>query len=155
LTASLIAAGAILFLSLLFVLPRFLLNRAQDRLAREAIGREGGSLKLLTRAELVLGRYRRLPGILALKEGSLQFSGLYGESMLLPTDRIRKIVTGKRLGSGRLLFRREALRLSRGNGEELEFVLHPASASAWRSHLGIWAARERHAETETVVPGRR
>ncbi len=156
-TAALIAAGAILFLSLLFVLPRFLLNRAQDRLAREAIAREGASLKLLTRAELVLGRYRRLPGILALKEGSLEFSGLYGKSALLPTSRIQKVVTGKRLSNGRLLFRRQVLRLTRSNGEEIEFVLTAASAGAWRSHLGLWAMEERMAQmqADTVVPGRR
>ncbi len=156
-TAALIAAGAIILLVLLFVLPRFLLIRAQDRMARETVAREGSSLKLLTRAEQVLGRYRRMPGILALTEETLEFKGLYGESILLPTSRIQKIVTGRRLSSGRLLLRREALRLARFSGEEIEFVLHPASAVAWRSHLGLWAVGQRSAQAgaDTVAPGRK
>lgn len=156
-TAVLIATGVTLLLAALAVLPRVLLHRAQDHLARQTVAREGKELRLLTRADLVRGRYRRMPGILALKGGSLEFAGLYGESVLLPTSRIQKIATGKRLGSGRSLLRAEVLRITRTSGEEVEFLLHPASAFAWRSHLGLWAARERQGEAgiETVVPGRR
>ena len=156
-TAALVAAGAILFFALLALVPRILLHRAQDHLARQTVAREGKELRLLTRAGLAQGRYRRMPGILALKEGRLEFTGLYGDSVLLATARIQKIATGKRLTSGRTLLRAEVLRITRTSGEELEFVLHPASAFAWRSHLGLWAARERQPQAgiETVVPGRR
>ena len=136
----------------LLAVPRLLLQRAQDRLAKEAIAREPDAWKLLTRADLVTGRYRRLPGLLGLKEGSLEFSGLYGESLLVPTARIQKIATGSKLASGRLLFRMEVLRVTRG-GEDVEFVLTRPAASAWRSHLGLWAMAERQAHADRVTPG--
>lgn len=150
------AAGAGLGAVLLFFLlvPRILLQKAQDRLAKEAIAREPETWKLLTRADLVAGLYRRLPGILGLKEGSLEFAGLYGESVVIPTQRIRKIATGSRLASGRLLFRMEALRITRANDEDVEFVLTRPAATAWRSHLGLWAMAERQADADRVAPGR-
>jgi hypothetical protein len=150
------AAGVGLGAVLLFLLlvPRILLQKAQDRLAKEAIAREPEAWKLLTRADLVAGLYRRLPGILGLKEGSLEFAGLYGESVVIPTQRIRKIATGSRLASGRLLFRMEALRITRADDEDVEFVLTRPAATAWRSHLGLWAMAERQADADRVAPGR-
>jgi hypothetical protein len=152
---SLAAVGASLAAALLALLaiPRLLLQRAQDRLAKEAMARELDVWKLLTRAELVAGRYRRLPGLLGLKDGSVEFSGLYGESILIPTARIQKIATGTRLASGRLLFRTEVLRITGSNGEDNEFVLTRPAASAWRSHLGLWAMAERQADADRVTPG--
>ena len=147
--------AAVIVVAAILLVPRSLVKRAQDRLARERIEREGRSFKLLTRADLVLGRYRRIPGVLGLTEDALSFEGLFGESVLLPTSRIQKIATGKRLPSGRLLFRLEVLRITRSNGEEVEFALTPASALAWRSHLGLWAMRERQADADRVTPGRR
>lgn len=137
------------------VVPRILLTRAQDRAAREKIARADLSWKLLTRAELVVGRYRRLPGLLGLTDERLVFEGVFGETMTVATSRIEKIVTGRRLSSGRTLFRFEALRVTPSSSQELEFVLSPASASAWRSHLGLWAAKERQADADRVTPGRR
>jgi hypothetical protein len=151
---ALVAAAAILVLALLSVTPRLLLRRSQDRLARTLLAEEGGALKLLTRAELVAGVYRRIPGVLGLTEGVLRFQGLFGETELLPTSRIQKIVTGKRLANGRRLVRLEVLRVTRTGGGDLEFVLAPASATAWRSHLGLWAMRERTTTADTVAPGR-
>lgn len=151
-----IAAGALALAAVIAVLPRRLIGRAQDRLAADWIEREGKTIfKLLTRAERVAGRYRRIPGVLAFQDDQLEFTGLHGESEMLPMARVQKIATGKRLASGRLLFRQEVLRLTRSNGEEIEFVLSPASSHAWRSHLGLWAGRERQAvAAETVTPGR-
>lgn len=150
-----LAAGLGAALLLLLIVPRLLLKSSQDRLANEAIARERKAWKLLTRADLTVGRYRRLPGILGLKDGALEFVGLYGESVVISTDRIEKIATGPRLSSGRLLFRMEALRITRTSGEDAEFVLTLPAAEAWRSHLGLWAARERQADAERVTPGRR
>ena len=152
---SLAAAGFGLCAALLALLaiPRLLLQRAQDRLAKEAMAREPDAWKLLTRAELVAGRYRRLPGLLGLKEDSLEFSGLYGESILVPTARIQKIATGTRLASGRLLSRMEVLRITKSSGADVEFVLTRPAASAWRSHLGLWATAERQADADRVTPG--
>lgn len=147
-------AGVIAALLALSAVPRLLLKKAQDRLAREAIAREPDAWKLLTRADLVAGRYRRLPGILGLKDGSLEFLGLYGESVVIPTQRIVKIATGTRLASGRLLFRMEALRISRAIAGDVEFVLTLPAASAWRSHLGLWAMAQRQADVDRVTPGR-
>ena len=147
------ALSAAAVLALLFVVPRLLLHRAQDRLAGSVVA-ERGALKLLTRAERVVGRYRRVPGVLALAEGEIRFHGLFGETEILPTSRIEKIVTGKRMGSGRRLLRLEVLRLTRAGGSELEFVMPTPSASAWRSHLGLWAVAERMASRDRVVPGR-
>src|SRR5262249_39968034 len=128
--------GALLLLLVAFlVLPRLFLERAQDRLARETLARDPDAWKLLTRADLVVGHYRRLPGILGLKAGALEFAGLYGETILIATDRIRRVTTGARLASGRLLLRREVLRLSRTGGEDVEFVLTLPAASACPSPL--------------------
>lgn len=153
-----IAAGAAFALLLLAFLPRLAIRRAQDRLAQTLLAGGGEAPALLTRAELCAGKWRRVPGVLGLAGGALTFTGLFGETVAISTSRIAKIVTGRRLASGRLLFRMEVLRISRPNGEEVQFVLEPASASAWRSHLGLWAMAERMragAETsEQVVPGR-
>jgi len=136
------------------VLPRLFLARAQDRLAREKISREGERLKLMTRADLAAGRYRRVPGVLGLTDGGVAFEGLFGESVVVPAPAIGKIETGRRLSTGRLLLSREVLRITRTGGECAEFILTPASAYAWRSHLGLWAVRERQADADRVVPGR-
>jgi hypothetical protein len=146
-----LAAG---FLLLIFMLlPRFTIRKAQDRLAAEAMARPGAAFKLLTRADLVVGRHRRVPGILGLNEDMLLFEGLFGESSLVPNSRMQKISTGRRMASGRLLLRLEVLRITRDDDEEIEFVLSRASAFAWRSHLGLWAARERQADADRVTRG--
>jgi hypothetical protein len=148
-----LATLLVLVVLLLFV-PRVLLRRAQNRLAHRILESDREKHRLLTRAELTVSRYRRLPGVLALTEGAVEFRSLFGESIPIPTSRIAKIETGQRLSSGRRLFRLEVLRLTRASGEVLEFVLSPASAFAWRSHLGLWAVRERQADADSVVPGR-
>ncbi len=135
-------------------MPRLLLRRAQDRLAARLLAEPGAGFKLLTRAERVAGAYRRVPGILGLTEDAVSFQGLFGETELLPTSRIQKIATGHKLASGRRLLRQEVLRFTRSSGDELEFVLAPASAGAWRSHLGLWAVAERKAAMDQVTPGR-
>ena len=140
------AAGAI----------RLALSRAQDRLARRLMNDAGNAFRLLTRAELCTeGKYRRLPGVLGLTEEALVFHGIFDEIEILPTARLQKIVTGTRLSNGRRLFRREVLRASRPAGPDLEWVLTRASASAWRSHLGLWAVEQRRAEMEVVSPGKK
>jgi len=150
-----LALGALLFaLLLLATVPRRLLSRAQDRLARKRLARGGEDLRLLTRAELVAGRYRRLPGILGLTGDRLLFEGLFGESLELATARIQKIETGRKLSTGRQLLRLEALRITPASGEPLEFVLTAPAAGAWRSHLGLWAMKERQADADPVTPGR-
>ena len=150
-----LALGALLLLLVLVVfLPRRIFSRAQDRLARERLEKSAGEFRLLTRVELVSGRYRRLPGILGLTGERLLFEGLFGESVELSTSRIRKIETGRRLASGRLLFRLEVLRITPSSGDPMEFVLTVPAAGAWRSHLGLWAIAERQADADRVAPGR-
>ena len=151
-----LAGLALVFLALA-VFPRLLLRRAQDRLAARLLaGDSGGGYRLLTRAELVAGPRRRLPGVLGLTADSIVFEGLFGERETLALSRIAKIITGRRLSSGRLLLRQEILRIQRtGEGGELEVVLALASAAAWRSHLGLWAVEERRAGMDTVTPGRK
>ena len=139
----------------LLALPGLLLRRAQDRLAKRLLGEDAERYKLLTRAELVAGIHRRLPGVLGLTDNTVVFQGLFGERVALPTAGIQKIVTGQRLSSGRALLRREILRLTRPDGQEVELVLSRASASAWRSHLGLWAINERKAAMDVVAPGRK
>lgn len=150
-----IALSLAALLAALAIVPRLLLTRAQDRLAREKIERESALWKLLTRADLVVSRYRRLPGLLGLSDDRLDFESLFGDKTGAETARIQKIVTGRRLSSGRTLHRREVLRVTPANGHELEFVLTLPAASAWRSHLGLWAARERQADADRVTPGSR
>ena len=153
-TALWISLALVAAMALVATIPRVLLGRAQDRLATRLLDEERAPFKLLTRAELCTGKYRRRPGVLGLTEGGVEFRSVFGETETIATPRIRKIVTGTRLSNGRRLLRREALRLSRGNGEDLEFVLTRASASAWRSHLGLWAIAERKAAMDLVTPGR-
>ena len=151
------AAGLALLLLAITVVPRLLLKRAQDRLATRLLEAEasGGGFRLLTRADLVTGERRRLPGVLGLTADAVVFEGLFGEREVLATSAIVKIITGRRMSSGRTLVRREVLRLGRSGGGELEVVLTPASAGAWRSHLGLWAIEERKASADTVTPGRK
>jgi hypothetical protein len=153
-TAVLITLAAAAALALVFALPRMLLARSQDRLARRLLEEDAGRFRLLTRAERVAGHYRRLPGVLGLTGDALQFEGLFGESETLHTSRIQKIVTGQRLASGRQLVRLGVLRITRAEGEETEFVLTRASLSAWRGHLGLWAGGQRQAERDEATPGR-
>jgi hypothetical protein len=154
LTLALALGALLLFFFLLIALPRRLLSRGQDRLARERIEQGRTEFRILTRAELVSGRYRRLPGILGLKDDRLLFEGLFGESVELSTSRIQKIETGRKLSNGRVLLRSEALRITPSSGDSLEFVLTAAAAYAWRSHLGLWAMKERQADADRVSPGR-
>lgn len=141
--------------TLLLALPRLLMKKGQDRLARRLLAEKAGPYKLLTRAELVAGAHRRLPGVLGLTADAVEFRGMFGETITLPTARIQKIVTGQRLANGRQLLRLEVLRLSRPDGGDVEVVLSRASASAWRSHLGLWAIGERKAAMDVVAPGRK
>jgi len=149
------AGGLLLLLALLSLLPRVGIRRAQDRLAERILATRKVPPALLTRAELVVGRWRRLPGVLAFADGAVSFEGVFGDLAVIPTERIEKIVTGRKLSSERILFRLEALRITRTGGEETEFVLTPESASAWRSHLGLWAMKERVADAEAVSPGKK
>ena len=148
-----VALAAAAALAAVLTVPRVFLRRAQDRLAKERLA-SGLDPMLLTRAELVVGRHRRVPGVLALTSAAIRFDGLFGESALIPTSGIQKIETGRRLASGRLLFRLEVLRLTAVGGEQTEFVFSRDSAAAWRSHLGLWAVKERQADADRVVPGR-
>jgi len=136
------------------VVPRVLFRRAQDKLAHRLLGESADRFRLLTRAERVVGVRRRLPGVLGLSEADVVFFGVFGESERLATSRIQKIATGARLSSGRRLLRREVLRLTGAAGGEHEYILEPASAAAWRSHLGLWAVEERKAALDVVRPGK-
>jgi hypothetical protein len=147
-----VLAAAAALLGVLTV-PRIFLRRAQDRLAKEKLA-AGHDPMLLTRAELVVGHHRRVPGVLALTSVAIRFDGLFEESAVIPTSGIQKIETGQRLASGRLLFRLEVLRLTVTGGQQTEFVLARDSAAAWRSHLGLWAMKERQADADRVMPGR-
>jgi hypothetical protein len=153
LTAVWVALAAAAALVAVLTVPRIFLRRAQDRLAKEKLA-SGHDPMLLTRAELVAGRHRRVPGVLALTSLAIRFDGLFEESSVIPTSEIQKIETGQRLASGRLLYRLEILRLTVAGGEQTEFVVTRDSAAAWRSHLGLWAVKERQADAERVEPGR-
>ena len=147
------ASAASALVALLILVPRRLVARAQDRLARRRLDEDPG-FRLLTRAERVLGRWRREPGVLGLTGDRLVFESVFGDVAELATSRIGKIETGRRLASGRDLFRLEVVRVTASAGPALEFVVTRPAAGAWRSHLGLWAAEERQADAERVVPGR-
>ena len=116
------------------------------------MAREGHTLKLLTRAELVIGRYKRIPGLLSWRDDVLAFQGIDGHTINIPPSRIQKIVTADRISAGRLLFRLEVLRLMDTDGQELEFVVARNTADQWRSLLGAWAGRERQIATASDAP---
>ena len=150
--AAWIATGAAALLAGVFLLPRVFISRAQDRLARDKMAREGHTLKLLTRAELVIGRYKRIPGLLSWRDDVLAFQGIDGHTINIPPSHIQKIVTADRISAGRLLFRLEVLRLMDTDGQELEFVVARNTADQWRSLLGAWAGRERQIATASDAP---
>lgn len=151
----LIAIALLALFAAILVVPRITLGRSQDRMARAKLeGPRGNTWKLLTRADLVVGRYRRLPGLLGLDQESLTFESLFGDATTIATSRIVKIITGRRLANGRTLVHRGVLRVVRQGGDETEFVVTLAALSAWRSHLGLWAGQERQADADRVSPGR-
>ena len=156
-TVGWILLGAAAIAVALFLLPRLFIGMAQDRMARTTMYRDGKPLKLLTRAELVTGRFERIPGLLAWRDDVLSFQGIDGHTVSVPPSRIQKIVTADRLANGRLLVRLEILRLTNTDGEDLEFVVARNSADAWRRLLGEWSVRERQtaAVQEIVTPGRK
>jgi hypothetical protein len=141
--AAWIGVGALALLAIVFAFPRLLILRAQDRLAKKTISRDGKLLKLLTRADLVVGRYQRIPGLLLWRDDILAFQGIEGHEISLPPSRIQKIVTADRMAKGRVLLKLEVLRLTDSAGGELEFILAKDTANAWRSLLGEWAGRQR------------
>lgn len=149
-----ILAGAAVVAAAFFLLPRLFIGMAQDRMAKTAMADDGKPLKLLTRADLVTGRFERVPGLLAWRDDVLSFQGIDGHTVNVPPARIQKIVTADRLASGRLLVKLEILRLTDTDGEEFEFVVARNSAEAWRRLLGEWAGRERQAAADLVTPGR-
>ncbi len=153
-SAGWILLGAAVIALALSLLPRLFIGMAQDRMAKKTMYRDGKSLKLLTRAELVTGRFGRIPGLLAWRDDVLSFQGIEGHTVTVPPSRIQKIVTADRLSSGRLFVKLEILRLTDTDGEELEFVVERNSADAWRRLLGEWAGRERAAAMDVVTPGR-
>jgi hypothetical protein len=143
--------------AVLALVPRRLIRRSQDRLAAEILSREGeaGALALLTPAEKFVGAYRRVPGVLGMRGGEMIFQTSFGDSWTLPMARVRKIVSGKVLSSGRRLFRDEALTLVDAEGVVSEFQMPHASAYQWRRLLSEWAARQKASEAAVVAPGRR
>lgn len=149
-----ILLGAVAILSAVFLVPRLLIGKAQDRLAKATMAREGKALKLLTRAELVTGRFERIPGLLAWRDDVLTFQGIEGHTIQIPPSRIRKIVTADRMARGRLLVKLEVLRLTDTDDEELEFLIARSSAGAWRRLLGEWSVRERREAADVVTKGR-
>ena len=151
-TVAAILAVSIVALGIL--VPRRLVARAQDRLARRRLD-ENTPFRLLTRAERVAGRWRREPGVLGMREDRLIFESIFGDVAELATSRIAKIETGRRLASGRELLRLEVVRITSSAGEPFEFVVTRPAGGAWRSHLGLWAGRERQADADRVAPGRR
>jgi hypothetical protein len=138
--------GAAAIVAALFLVPRLLIGRAQDQLAKTTMARDGKTLKLVTRAELVIGKFQRIPGLLSWRDDVLVFQGIDGHTETIPPSRINKIVTADRMGSGRLLVKLEVLRFTDSEGEELEFVVARNSADAWRKMLGEWAGRQKAAE---------
>ena len=141
-----IAAGAALIAAtLLAAVPKALIRRGQDRLAREILARPGAPERprLLTRAERFVGAYRRLPGVLGMNGRSLVFENRFEPALEIPLGEIRKISTGKLLSSGRRLFRDEALAITLASGALFEFQMSHASCFQWRQHLGAWAAKQR------------
>jgi hypothetical protein len=138
--------GAAAIVAALFLVPRLLIGRAQDQFAKTTMARDGKTLKLVTRAELVIGKFQRIPGLLSWRDDVLVFQGIDGHTETIPPSRINKIVTADRMGSGRLLVKLEVLRFTDSEGEELEFVVARNSADAWRKMLGEWAGRQKAAE---------
>ena len=141
-----IAAGAALAAAaLLSAVPKAIIRRGQDRLAREILSRPGAPERprLLTRAERFVGAYRRLPGVLGMNGKNLVFENRFEPPLEIPLSEIRKISTGRLLSSGRRLFRDEALAITDSSGVLFEFQMSHASCFQWRQHLGAWAAKQR------------
>ena len=99
-----VAAGLVAALAAAAAAVRAFVGRARDRLARALLESPGASFGLLTRGDLCgPGRHRRLPGLVGLTDAAVVFHGVFGETRIVPTDAIQKIVTGTRLADGRAL----------------------------------------------------
>jgi hypothetical protein len=148
-----LAAAIVLLVAIGAAVPPMLIRRSRDRLAAEVLAREGAAPALLTPADLCVGRFRRIPGVLGLGDGSVFFESRHAARIDLPLSGIRRISSGNRMTTtGRRLLRAEVLTLA-GAGETREFVMPKASVYQWRQHLGAWAARQK-AGIDTVRPGR-
>ena len=76
--------GAAAIVAAFFLVPRLLIGRAQDQLARTTMARDGKTLKLVTRAELVIGKFQRIPGLLSWRDDVLVFQGIDGHTETIP-----------------------------------------------------------------------
>jgi hypothetical protein len=144
-TAGVALAAAVLFALAMALLPRWLIRRGQDRLAREILesGDGQGRFELLTRAGRLASAYRRVPGVLGLRGGELEFQSRFEPPLSIPLSGIRKISSGKLLSTGRRLWRDEVLAITDSSGALVEFQMSHASCFHWRQALGVWAARQK------------
>src|SRR5258708_32431589 len=96
---------ALLFVVVLLagIVPRLLIRRGQDRLAKEILDRasEPDRYELLTRAEKFAGSYRRLPGVLGMNRAAGVFERRFQPPLEIPLAGIRKLSTGKLPPTGR------------------------------------------------------
>src|SRR5262249_36257540 len=118
-----------------------------DRLAAEILARPGDKPRLLTPADRCVGRFRRVPGVLALDAGAVRFESRLEAPTALPLDGIRRISSGVRMASGRRLIRSEVLTLVDRDGASFEYLMPHASVEHWRRALGAWAARQKTQES--------
>ena len=153
-TNTLLAAGGLIFAAALFLFPRRWIRRGQDRLAAEILGRAGarGEYLLLTPADRLTGKFRRVPGALGMTRRSLIFESRFEPPFELALSAVRKIVTGKVVSNGRRLWREEVVQLTDSSGALAEFQMSHASAWQWRQHLGVWAAGRRSAGGGVAEP---
>jgi hypothetical protein len=134
-----IGTGLLLLLAALATVPRWLIRKGQDRLARQIVARDGeGAWFLLTRGDHVIGRYRRIPGVVGIRQRQIVFESRFEAPLTIPASEIRKVSTGNLLASGRRLARNQVLRIVRTGDEEFEFQISRASAHAWSGHLSAW-----------------
>ena len=138
---ALFAAAALVILGA--ILPPILIRRGRNRLAAEILSRDGATPALLTPADRCTGRFRRVPGVLGMDRDSVTFESRHEAPTVLPLSRIKRIVSGNRMASGRRLLRAEVLTLIDADDRAFEFLMPRASVYQWRQHLGAWAAGSR------------
>lgn len=144
--AFLLVAGAI---ALLASVPALLIRSGRGRLARTILARPGSRPALLTPADRCIGKFRRVPGVLGLTREAITFESRYEAVSELPLSRVKRIVSGNRMSTGRRLWRAEVLTLVDVDDRVHEFLMPRASLYQWRQHLGAWAARQKGASTPT------
>lgn len=137
----LIVAGALAGAAALVALPSAVLSLVAAARRRRFLPALGPVVRIATPCRVVHGR-ALFPGTVGLTPEGLVWDAPFGLSGRVPFERIRRLETDQRLGTGRRLLRSEVLRVTRVDGGVEELVLGRGAAHEWHRAIGEWVGRQ-------------